>query len=156
MLRSPLPLAAAALALFCLVSPPRAALAQTGSTGPAAGSSVGSSDISDEKLDKAAAAIEQVARLHYTYEQKMAQTPPEQRDKLAEEANNALQKAVTDQGLTVNEYNSIVQVAQADPQVREKIMQRIPALRAPPDEDEQEQNDEEMPGSPRDCLNAID
>ena len=41
------------------------------------------------------------------------------------EAVSALEKAVTDQGLSVEEYNSILQVAQNDPAVREKIRQRI-------------------------------
>jgi uncharacterized protein DUF4168 len=41
------------------------------------------------------------------------------------EAVNALAKAVTDQGLSVEEYDSILEVAQNDPDVREKIRQRI-------------------------------
>ena len=43
------------------------------------------------------------------------------------EANSALQKAVTDQGLSVEEYNSILEVAQNDPGVRAKIRQRMGA-----------------------------
>jgi hypothetical protein len=35
---------------------------------------------------------------------------------------------VTDQGLSVMEYDSILEVAQNDPEVREKIGQRIPRL----------------------------
>jgi len=38
---------------------------------------------------------------------------------------NALAKAITDQGLSVEEYDSILEVAQNDPEVREKIRQRI-------------------------------
>ena len=37
----------------------------------------------------------------------------------------ALAKAVTDQGLAVEEYSSILEVAQTNPEVREKIRQRI-------------------------------
>ena len=44
----------------------------------------------------------------------------------AKEANDALTKAVTDQGLSVDEYNSIIRTAQNDPTVREKLTQRIP------------------------------
>jgi hypothetical protein len=36
-----------------------------------------------------------------------------------------LEKAVTDQGLSVDEYNSIIRTAQNDPTVREKLTQRI-------------------------------
>jgi hypothetical protein len=38
---------------------------------------------------------------------------------------SALAKAVTDQGLSVEEYTSILDVAQANAEVREKIRQRI-------------------------------
>jgi hypothetical protein len=38
---------------------------------------------------------------------------------------HALAKAVTDQGLSVDEYDSILEVAQNDPDVREKNWQRI-------------------------------
>ena len=41
------------------------------------------------------------------------------------EANDALEKAVTDQGLSVEEYSSILEVAKNDPEVRGKIIQRI-------------------------------
>ena len=41
------------------------------------------------------------------------------------EAVHALAKAVTDQGLSVEEYDPILEVAQNDPGVREKIRQRI-------------------------------
>jgi hypothetical protein len=42
-----------------------------------------------------------------------------------DEAVNAIEKAVTDQGLSVEEYDSILKVAQNDPEVRDKIRQRI-------------------------------
>ena len=36
-----------------------------------------------------------------------------------------MSKAVTDQGLSLEEFNSIIRVAQSDPDVREKILQRV-------------------------------
>ena len=42
-----------------------------------------------------------------------------------DEALSAMRNAVTDQGLSVEEYDSILTVAQNDPGVREKIRQRI-------------------------------
>jgi hypothetical protein len=44
-----------------------------------------------------------------------------------------LKKAVEDQGLTIEEYNSIIVVAQNDPDVRNKILQRM----HPPGEEKQ-------------------
>jgi hypothetical protein len=83
------------------------------------------SGISDQKLDQAAAAMARVNSLHKSYEQKLTQTPPEQQDRVVAEANNALQKAVTDQGLSVDEYNTIIKNAQNDPAIRDKLVQRL-------------------------------
>jgi hypothetical protein len=82
--------------------------------------------ISDEKLNAAAAAIGQVTNIRKSYERKIAEAPPAEKQKLTEEANGALEKAVTDQGLSVDEYNSIIRTAQNDPAVRQKLAQRIP------------------------------
>jgi len=41
------------------------------------------------------------------------------------EANAALIKAVTDQGLSIDEYTKIIEVAQSDPGVRDKLLQRL-------------------------------
>jgi Domain of unknown function (DUF4168) len=35
-------------------------------------------------------------------------------------------KAITEQGLSVDEYNSIIRTAQNDPALRQKLAQRIP------------------------------
>jgi acetyl-CoA carboxylase carboxyltransferase component len=85
------------------------------------------SGISDQKLDQAAVAIAHVDSLHKSYQQKLSQTPPEEQKRVIAEASNALQKAVTDQGLSVDEYNTIVKTAQNDPALREKLRQRLSA-----------------------------
>ena len=85
-----------------------------------------SASISDEKLNAAAAAIGQVATIQQSYESKIAVAPPSDKQRLAKERKDALEKAVTDQGLSVDEFNSIIRTAQNDPTVREKLTQRIP------------------------------
>src|SRR3989442_14782184 len=82
-------------------------------------------NISDQKLDAAAAAIERVASLKQDYQQRIAAAAPDDKERILNEAVNALEKAITDQGLSVEEYDSILEVAQNDPKVREKIRQRI-------------------------------
>jgi hypothetical protein len=82
-------------------------------------------NISDRKLDAAAAALKQVASIKENYQQRIETAAPSDKDRIATEANNALVTAVTDQGLSVEEYNAILVVAQNDPGVREKILQRI-------------------------------
>ena len=81
--------------------------------------------ISDEKLTAAAAAIGQVATIQQSYESKFAAAPSD-KHRLSKEANDAVERAVTDQGLSVDEYNNIIRTAQNDPKVREKLTQRIP------------------------------
>jgi len=107
------PLAAAILSVGCLLlspvahaqnQPPASPQAQSPGQSP-------SPTISDQKLDAAAAAIGQVTSIKQSYEQKIAEAPPSDKQRMADEANNALKKAVTDQGLSVDEYNTIVQTA---------------------------------------------
>ena len=81
--------------------------------------------ISDEKLNATAAAMGQVATIRQSYESKIAAAPASDKQSLAKEGNDAMEKAVTDQGLSVDEYNSIMRTAQNDPTVREKLTQRI-------------------------------
>ena len=83
--------------------------------------------ISDQKLDQAAAAMARINSLHKSYQEKLTQAPPDQQNSVIAEANSALQKAVTDQGLSVDEYNTIIKSAQNDPAVRDKLVQRLAA-----------------------------
>jgi hypothetical protein len=84
-----------------------------------------STTISDQKLDQAAAAIQQVNDVQRDYQQKLDSTAPADRPRVASEGNAALTKAVTDHGLSVEEFNSIMTVAQNDPTVRAKLLQRL-------------------------------
>src|SRR5262249_4694745 len=116
------PTAAALLIAVGLLSVP-AANAQVRSPSP--GLSDQSPDISDQKLDAVATAIERVASLKQDYRQRIAAAAPSDKERIAIEAINALAKAVTDQSLSLKEYDSILEVAQNDPEVRGKIRQRI-------------------------------
>lgn len=116
--------ALAGLSLAWIAAAP-AALAQAPAPAAPAPAQAQPADISDQKLDAAAAALEKVSDLKQSYEQKLSAAPAGEQERLANEANDALSKAVTDQGLSVEEYNSIIQVAQNDPQVRQKILSRV-------------------------------
>jgi hypothetical protein len=82
-------------------------------------------NISDQKLDAAAAALKQVASVKENFEQRIGEAGPSEKERIADEGKNALVKAVTDQGLSVEEYSTILVVAQNDPAVYEKLLQRI-------------------------------
>ena len=125
------PLAAAILSVGCLLLSPGVHAQNQPLNQPQArpqGQPQGQSPsptISDQKLDAAAAAIGQVTSIRQSYEQKIAEAPPSDKEHVTDEANNALKKAVTDQGLSVDEYNTIVRTAQNDPAIRQKLVERI-------------------------------
>jgi len=89
------------------------------------GPSSPSDSIPDNKLDAVAAAVKSMSMVKEDYEQRIAQAPDSEKSRLADEGKQALTKAVTDQGLSVAEYSEIVQVAQNNSAVREKILQRL-------------------------------
>ena len=82
-------------------------------------------NIPDKKLDAAAAAVKSVSAIRTTFEQKLAQAPAAEKKRIASEADDAIAKAVTDQGLSIEEFSTIMQVAQNDPGVRDKLIQRL-------------------------------
>jgi hypothetical protein len=43
-----------------------------------------------------------------------------------DEANNAIEKAITEQGLSLQEYSSIMEEARNNPEVHQKILDRLP------------------------------
>lgn len=84
-----------------------------------------SADIPDQKLDAAAAAVKGVTAVKEDYQQKLAEAPTADKERIVGEAQTAMAKAVTDQGLSVEEYTAILQVAQNNPTVQDKIIQRL-------------------------------
>jgi hypothetical protein len=93
---------------------------------PAPSPSQPSQSIPDQKLDATAAALDKIADVKESYTKQIEATPSESdKQKLVDDANKALVKAVTDQGLSVEEYTSIMVMAQSDPMVRQKILQRM-------------------------------
>jgi len=115
------PFAAFVMAFACLGSMP-AAYAQA-QTPPA--SEQAQPTITDQKLDQTAAAVKRVASVKRDYQQRIAAADPSDKERIAEEGVQELTKAVTDQGLSVEEYASILEVAQNDPDVLDKLKQRI-------------------------------
>jgi hypothetical protein len=94
------PLAAAILSVGCLLLSPGAHAQNQPLNQPQArpqGQSP-SPTISDQKLDAAASAIGQLTSIRESYEQKIAEAPPSDKQHITDEATNAMKKAVTDQG----------------------------------------------------------
>src|SRR5262249_1033497 len=94
---------------------------------PSPGATAQPSNIPDQKLDATAAAVQRVTSLRQDYQQRITTAAPADKERILNEANNALVKAVTAQGLSVKENNSILDWAQNDPGVRGKLRQRMGA-----------------------------
>ena len=98
------------------------AFAQSPPTGPSASAP----DLSDQKLNATAAALERVVGLQKDYRQRVAEAEaPADKERIVAEANNELAKAITEQGISVEEYTSILDAARGDAEIRGKILQRI-------------------------------
>ena len=83
------------------------------------------SDITDKKLDATAAAVKKVSVVSDSYKKKLAQAPASEKDKILDQADKEVTKAVTDQGLSVQEYLGIMRLAENDATVRGKLMDRL-------------------------------
>ena len=116
-------LAAAILTAGCYLSMPTVnVLAQSPPSGP----STSAPDLSDQKLSATAAAMERVVSVQRNYRQRIAEAEaPAEKERIVAEAHNEFTKAVTEQGLSVEEYASILDMAQDDHEIRDKLLQRI-------------------------------
>jgi hypothetical protein len=86
---------------------------------------VESSSILEQKIDAMANAMGRVRDLHMLYQQRLATAAPSDHDRILDEGNTALTKAVTDQGLSIEEYTVLLNLAQNDPAFGDKLRQRL-------------------------------
>ena len=116
-------LTAAVLTAGCYLSIPTVnVLAQSPPSGP----STSAPDLSDQKLSATAAAMERVVGVQRNYRQRIAEAEaPAEKQRIVAKANEELTKAVTEQGLSVEEYTSILDAARGNPEIRDKLLQHI-------------------------------
>jgi hypothetical protein len=106
----------------CLFMPTVSVLAQS----PLPDPSTSAPELSDQKLNAVAAALERIASLQKDYRQRIAEAEaPADKERLVAEAHGEFTKAVTDQGLSLEEYASILDVARDDSEIRSKLLQLI-------------------------------
>lgn len=82
--------------------------------------------ISDQKLKEAASAIPQVEGIRQNFQQQLAQAPDGDKQRIQNQAGDEMKKAITDQGLSIAEYNSILQAAEQNPDIRGRLIQQLP------------------------------
>jgi hypothetical protein len=83
-------------------------------------------NISDQKIKAAAAAIPQVEGIRQNYQQQLAQAPAGDRPRIQNQAGDEMKKAITNQGISVADYNSVLQAAEQNPDIRGRLIQQMP------------------------------
>ena len=115
------------LAAAFLASAAVAALAQQGgpsAAGPEApGATIQQGDLSDAMVHKVGAALRQTVTIRQKYAER-AQTmkSQEQQETLNAQAQTEMVKAISDQGLSVQQYNQVIQMAQTDPTLKQRLL----------------------------------
>jgi hypothetical protein len=78
--------------------------------------------ISDETVTKVGRAVGQIAMIREAYREGMAEMGDGDKQELAERAEAAAVKAISDQGLSIAEYNRVVATADDDPALEERLL----------------------------------
>lgn len=116
-----LTLPAAALLAFALAAPLPASAQMDGGQPP-----ISAEELSTDQLESFAAAATRVSEITEQL-QMQAQGVENQEEllQLQEQANMQMLTAVEDEGLTVDEYNTIFQVAQVDPELNARLVEMM-------------------------------
>jgi len=120
-------LAATTTAVALALSTPFAAVAQDTDQ---AGQQMKPGDVTDEKVSAFVEALVAVDGVRNTYGPKIeAEDSEEAKQELVNEANSAIVQAVDSiDGMSVDQYTSILQLAQADEDLNQKIMSEIKSM----------------------------
>jgi hypothetical protein len=88
--------------------------------------SPGDLEVSDAELDRVASAYIEISRIREDFQESLAEvTDPEEAQLMQEQAGEAMVEAVQDNGLDVQKYNQVMEAAQVDEQLREKLLTRL-------------------------------
>jgi len=79
--------------------------------------------MSDAMVHKVGAALRQVASIRQTYEQRAQSAENQQQvQDLNNRARTEMLKAISDQGLSMQQYQRALQMAQANPELRQRVI----------------------------------
>jgi hypothetical protein len=116
---------AAAMTTAVAVAP---ALAQQSGRNPATspmpqGGAAQQGEVSDALVQKVGAALRQTSAIRQQYSQRaQSENSPQRQQELTSQAQVEMVKAISDQGLSVQQYNQVLQMAQADPTLRQRLL----------------------------------
>ena len=86
------------------------------------------SAVSDKEIQAFAAAASDIRRLNQKWipkVQEAAQQSPDAEQQTRQQAMSEMTQAVQNKGLSIDRYNSILQMAQADPEIQRKVQERM-------------------------------
>jgi Domain of unknown function (DUF4168) len=101
------------------------AAAQSTSTAPTrqGGAPTQQSEMSDAMVTKVGTALRHVATIRQQYSQRaQAAKSPQQQQALSDQAKGEMLKAISDQGLSVEQYDQAIQMAQNNEPLKEKLL----------------------------------
>ena len=79
--------------------------------------------LSDAMVRKVGTALRQVVTIRQQYAQReQSEKSPEQQQKLTDQAQKDMVKAIGEQGLSVDQYSQAMQMTQADPALRQRLV----------------------------------
>ena len=78
--------------------------------------------VRDDTLNKAGAAMHDVAQVNQKYVGEMEKASPAQKQTLSAQANAEAVQAIQSHGLSVEQYTSVIRTAQNDPQVKQRLL----------------------------------
>jgi hypothetical protein len=81
------------------------------------------STVSDETVAKTGAALRDVSKITGRYEPRIrAAQNEDERGRITDEEVTVAKQAISDQGLTIDEYQHVMEMARADPGLRERLI----------------------------------
>jgi hypothetical protein len=98
---------------------PAVAFAQSVQPPPSAPSAAA---IPDDTINKAGAALHDVALVKQKYVGEIEQASPTQKQTLSAQANAEAVQAIQSHGLSVQQYASVIRTAQNDPQLKQRLL----------------------------------
>jgi hypothetical protein len=92
-------------------------------TPPTPGATIQQGDLSDAMVQKVGTALRQTVTIRQKYaERAQATKSSDEQQALASQAQTEMVQAISDQGLTVQQYNQVIQMAQADPTLKQRVL----------------------------------
>jgi hypothetical protein len=117
--------AAIAAAITAAVAMPTLAQQNRGAvqTPQTPGATIQQGDLSDAMVQKVGTALRQTVTIRQKYAERAQSTKSsEEQQVLATQAQSEMVQAISDQGLSVEQYNQVIQMAQADPTLKQRLL----------------------------------